>query len=283
MESTELYEKLEEDFITPEMSDDWAPYMEEVQDYLGENFKKRSMGLVCDNSKSINKVYTAVFPSKKVMEEILAEGAEDAMLFVHHPSIWDIRNAPKVFSQMDRELLKKFQEKRISIYNLHVPLDNHGEYSTSKTLADALGIKYEKSFAPYFGALCGMIGKTQAKTIQELSEEFTNVIGHKTSLYKYGNKAIKNQRVALIAGGGNDVEYLQQIVDEGINTFVTGITAKNPHSQKAHDFAKQHKINVLGGTHYSTEKFACITMCDYFKKLGLESKFIEDEPVLEDM
>lgn len=283
MEATELYNKLEEDFITSEMSDDWASHMEEVQDYLSENFKKRSMGLVCDNSKSINKVYTAVFPSKKVMEEILADGAEDAMLFVHHPSIWDIRDAPKVFSQMDRGLLEKFKEKRISIYNLHVPLDNHGEYSTSKTLADALWIEAEKAFAPYFGAMCGLIGKTQAKTVQELSEEFTNIIGHKTSLYQYGNKTIKNGRIAIIAGGGNDVEYLQQIADEGVNTFITGITAKNSHSQKAHDFAKQHKINVLGGTHYSTEKFACIEMGDYFKKLGLESKFIEDEPVLEDM
>lgn len=283
MEAKKLYDKLEEDFITPEMEDDWAPHMEEVQDYLSENYKKRSMGLVCDNSESINKVYTAVFPSKKVMEKILLEGAEDAMLFVHHPSIWDIRNAPKVFSQMDRNLLEKFKEKRISIYNLHVPLDNHGEYSTSKTLADALGVEYEKSFAPYFKALCGMIGKTELKTIQELSEKYTEVIGHKTSLYNYGKDEIKNQRVALIAGGANDIEFLQQIVDEGVNTFVTGITAKNSHSQKAHDFAKEHKINVLGGTHYSTEKFACIAMCDYFKKLGLESKFIEDEPVMEDM
>ena len=42
-------------------------------------------------------------------------------------------------------------------------------------------------------------------------------------------------------------------------------------------------INVLGGTHYSTEKFACISMVDYFKKIGLSSNFIEDKPVMKDM
>jgi len=52
---------------------------------------------------------------------------------------------------------------------------------------------------------------------------------------------------------------------------------------EAHKIAEENGINVLGGTHYSTEKFACIAMVDYFKKLNLPSEFIEDEPVLEDM
>ena len=36
-------------------------------------------------------------------------------------------------------------------------------------------------------------------------------------------------------------------------------------------------------THYSTEKFACIALCDYFEELGLNCEFIEDNPVLEDI
>ena len=66
-----------------------------------------------------------------------------------------------------------------------------------------------------------------------------------------------------------------------MNVFVSGITVKNDYSKAAHEFAQAHKINILGGTHYSTEKFACIAMMDYFKKLGLPAKFIADEPVVE--
>lgn len=108
-------------------------------------------------------------------------------------------------------------------------------------------------------------------------------MGHEVSLYKYGEDQIKNGTVAIIAGGGNDVDMLEEIAGAGVNTFVTGITAKNDYSKKAHEFAEQNGINILGGTHYSTETFACIAMCDYFRKLGLPSEFIGDEPVMEDM
>ncbi|OGI11587.1 hypothetical protein A3K64_01710 [Candidatus Micrarchaeota archaeon RBG_16_36_9] len=283
MKAVQLYKQLEKDFITPNLSDDWAEHMTSVADFLSGSFKKRSMGLVCDFATEINKVYTAVFPSKPVLRRILNDGTHDAMLFVHHPSIWDIRKAPEVFQQMDRGLLQQFKDQRISIYNLHVPLDNFGKYSTSVTLAKALGIKSEKPFAPYFGSLAGVFGRIDLERVQNLRERFEEVMGHKVSLYNYGGSKIKDKTVAVVAGGGNSVEVLEEIAKAGVNTFVTGITVKNDHSQKAHDFSKENKINVLGGTHYSTEKFACIAMADYFKKIGLTSEFIEDKPVMEDM
>ena len=282
MKATRLYQQLEKDFITPEMSDEWAQYMNSVTDFLSENFKKRSMGLVCDFATEINKVYTAVFPSKEVMQGILDDETRDAMLFVHHPSIWDIRKAPEIFQQMDRELLQQFKDKKISIYNLHVPLDNFGEYSTGISLAKALGIKPEKAFAPYFGALAGVFGKTSLTTVQDLKNKFQKIVSHEVILYHYGDNEIKNGVVAIVAGGGLD-ETIKEIAQNKVNVLVTGVTVKNDHSKKAHEFAEKHKINILGGTHYSTERFACISMVDYFKKLGLPSKFIEDKPIMEDM
>ena len=282
MKSTQLYKQLEKDFITPEMSDEWAQYMDSVADFLSENFKKRSMGIVCDFATEINTVYTAVFPSREVMQRILDDGTQDAMLFVHHPSIWDIRKAPEVFQQMDRELLQQFKGRRISIYNLHVPLDNFGKYSTSVTLAKALGISPEKPFAPYFGALAGVFGKINLATVQDLKNKFQETVGHEVSLYNYGENKIKRGTVAVVAGGGLD-ETINEIAQNKVNVLITGITAKNDHSKKAHEFAEKHRINILGGTHYSTERFACISMVDYFKKIGFPSEFIEGEPVLEDM
>jgi len=282
MKATKLYQQLEKDFITSEMSDDWMQYMGSVDDFLSENFKKRSMGLVCDFTAEITKVYTAVFPSKKVMQKILDDGIENAMLFVHHPSTWDIRKSPEVFQQMDKELLKQFKNRRIAIYNLHVSLDNFGEYSTSVTLAKALNIEPEKPFAPYFGALCGVFGKTDLLTVQDLRKRFQEVVGHEVGLCNYGEDEIKDKTVAIVAGGGLD-ETIEEIMQNKVNVLITGIIAKNDHSRKAHEFAEKHKVNLLGGTHYSTEKFACIAMIDYFKKIGLSAEFIKDEPVMEDM
>lgn len=283
MKSEKVYSSLEKDFINPGLTDDWSSHMGEVQEFLTENFKQRSMGLVCDFNKEITRVYTAVFPSDKVLQKILDSGAKNALLFVHHPSIWDIRKAPQVFQQMNKDLLRQFKERGISIYNLHVPLDNFGEYSTSKTLADALGITNLKPCSPYEGGLAGVIGETKCKTIRELQDVFEKAVGHKINVRHYGDEKIGNGKVVVVAGGGNEVGYLQEAFNDGVKIVVTGISSRNPHSEKNHAYEEKHGINVLGGTHYSTETFACIAMCNYFKKLGLSSEFIKDVPVMEDM
>jgi putative NIF3 family GTP cyclohydrolase 1 type 2 len=279
-----LYEDLERDFVTPAMGkEDWANDMAAFNDLVSNQFKKRSIGLVCDFTDKITRVRTAVFPSRSVMAAILAEGLTDAVLFLHHPAVWDIRRTPDVFFQMDRDLLEKFKAQRISVFAFHVPLDNYGKYSTSATLASALGVDVEKPFSPYGGGLCGVFGRSNLKTAQDLHIRYGEAVGHKTSLYRYGDEGILNGKVAVVAGGGNSVDVLQDLVGEGINTFVTGVSTKNEYSKAAHDFARENRINIFGGSHYSSEAFACKAMCQYFEDLGLASRFIADEPVLEDM
>jgi putative NIF3 family GTP cyclohydrolase 1 type 2 len=282
MDAVGLYAQLEKDFIAPALSDDWARYMSPVSDFLTDNFKKRSMGLVCNNSTVITCVWTAVFPSVKVMQYLLDTNKENMLLFVHHPEIWDIRKT-EIFQQMDIKLLKQFKERGISIYNLHVPLDNYGEYSTSVSLARAQGVTDLQPFARYYGSMAGVFGTTDCFSLIEISRHFSALLGHYTSMYQYGSDEIINQRVAVVAGGGNLPDVLKEIAGKGINTFITGVSALNDHSRAAHLVASENRINILGGTHYSTEKFACIAMCRYFQKLGLPCGFIEDIPVLEDM
>ena len=63
MKAELLYRQLEKDFINSALSDDWSGRMTVIGNFLTDNFKKRSMGLVCDNSSQIKKVYSAVFSS----------------------------------------------------------------------------------------------------------------------------------------------------------------------------------------------------------------------------
>ena len=205
------------------------------------------------------------------------------MLFLHHPSTWDIRKAPPLFHLMNRDLLTEFRNSRLAIYNLHVPLDNYSEYSTSTTLAKTLGLKELTPFYEYRGGTAGVFAKTEFATIHELRDKFTAEMGHRTSLYQHGADEIKDKKVAVVAGGGNEIDIIEEIATAGINTFVTGITLKSEYTEAAHNRAKEEEINVMGGTHYSTEKPACRAMCGYFEKLGLPAEFIEGEPMLEDL
>ena len=73
------------------------------------------------------------------------------------------------------------------------------------------------------------------------------------------------------------------MVKNNIKTLITGVTLKNNYSIAIHDLEEKNQINIIGGTHYSSEKFACIAMCKYFSKVCLPAEFIEDDPCYEDM
>jgi putative NIF3 family GTP cyclohydrolase 1 type 2 len=162
-------------------------------------------------------------------------------------------------------------------------LDNYSEYSTSKTLADALDIGIIRPFAYYCGAVCGVIGKTACITVGELQRKYSEAVGHETKLYPYGDNEILNGTVAVCAGGGNQAFVIQELIDGNVRVLITGVTLKNDRSAEAHELAANNRINIIGGTHYSTEKFACMAMCGFFEKAGLPAEYIEDEPCLEDL
>ncbi len=283
MKAKELYYQLENDFPIKICDDDW----EEIgnREYLTEEYKTRYMGLVTDNSDDIEYVYTAVFPSKAVTDKIIADNRNNALLFLHHPMIWDITKHP-IFTDISAETMQIFKERNISIFNYHAPLDANGEYSTSVNFAKALDITQIDEFYEYHKVLVGVIGSTECKTIKQLKDIFEKSVGHEIGLYQYGESEIKDGKVALVAGGGNDKEIYPFLKNKGINTYLTGITRiqeSYPPSVEAHNTAKKCAINILSGTHYSTEKFAVIKMLEYFNKFGINGEFIEDEPCMEDI
>ena len=255
--------------------------MNELKDYIFSEFKKTNMGLMFDFNDKIKKVYTATFPSEKVLNELLNLNESNIMLFTHHASQWN-SNLEIPFKNISVEKAKSLEERNISIYVIHVPLDNFSEYSTGTSFVKKLNFKILKPFANYRGAKAGVICKTKIKNINKLNEKVQKTVGHRSKLYKYGSSQIIDNKVAIIAGGGNDIKFLKEINELDISTFITGVTNKIL-TKKAHEYAKEQKINIIGATHYSTEKFACINIVQYFKELGLKSEFIKDRPVLNDL
>jgi putative NIF3 family GTP cyclohydrolase 1 type 2 len=278
-----LYEHLEEDFKLAACQDDWAEM--NFNQYITNNFRNRYMGLLADNTAEITRVFTAVFPSAKVIDYLLDSNVHNALLFTHHPMDWDITKR-KVFTDISIPSHEALKKQGISIYTLHTPLDKNGSYSTTVNLAKALAISWEEDFCEYFGFNVGVMGVTDCKMLAELKTVFQNRLGHAVGEYPYGDPQIHNGRVALVAGGGNDADVYPLLAAKDINTFITGIASDRtgyPPSIQAHETAKEHKINILSGTHYSTEKFACIEMTHYFQKYGLEADFVPDTPCMQDM
>lgn len=283
MKAFELYQRLEEDFELGVCKDNWSEM--HFNAFITDNFKTRYMGLVADNTETVAHVFTAVFPSRAVIDKMIASGVTYAMLFTHHPMAWDMSKTP-VFSDMGNQEYQALRDHRISMYTLHSPLDKNGVYSTSMNLADRLGVLFESDICQYHGQDIGLIGKTHCAGIDELQDQLESVLGHPVVRYQNASDEIRQGRIGIVAGGGNMEEVYEELHLHGVNTFVTGIANMRSGyapAIKGHETAKRHGINILAGTHYSTEKFACIRMVEYFNKLGLSAEFVEDRPDMADM
>ena len=289
MQAKALCGKLNKDFIFPGLYDEFAEFIPDMHPYMTDTFRARSMGLVCDFAKEVHKVYTAVFPSEYVMKKIFDDffsidpKPNGAMLFLHHPSTWGYNGKKLGWTQMGKKWVEACKEHKICIYSLHTPLEVFGNYSTGHSLVRALDMKIIEPFTRYRGGFYGVIGKTDCQTTAELSKLMSRTFGHPVKLYAYGSDIIRGGMVAVMAGSGNGVNVISRIVERGINTLLTGISVNNGDTNGIHQFEQVKGINVLGGTHYSTEKYACISMCDYFEKLGLSAEFVDDLPTMEDL
>ena len=283
MKAIKLYDRLKNDFVKEGITDlDWAARMPGLEKYLHDDFKRNGMCLMCDFTERIEKVYTAVFLSDIVLSKVLADNVTNAMIFSHHPTNWDLENHNGTYAATE-DYIAKLRDRNISIYVLHHALDNYGEYSTCKTLADRINMNIERPAFSYCGALCGVIGTLDCKNTGELHAQYSKALGHRTSLYQYGNENIENERIAVCPGGGNDAFVVKEMLEINVRTLITGLTIVNDHSRETHELEKENRVNVLGGTHYSTEKFAPMKMRGYFESLGLPSEFVEDVPMLYDL
>ena len=284
MKAEKLYKRLDSEFELDKLSEDEWGFLD-LGDYITENFKKTRMGLVLDNSKEIQKVCTAVFPSEHVLDQILSSGEREVLLFTHHPMIWDPSTGGFPFRNIPTKYLEELREREISHYSIHVPLDRNGPYSTTASLARALEIETESEFFEYHGVLVGIIGKTNCKSIFELSGQVKDLVGHVLKVWNYGSPQISNRKVALVAGGGNYPEIAEELAETDVRTYITGVTMKVPDyepSLRFHEICQENHINVIAATHYSTEKFACIAVQKFFDARGIPSEFLHDNPSFHD-
>ncbi len=289
MKAIDLFSRLDRDYDIENLRDDWS-FME-FNRFLDPGFKNRNMGVLLDNTDEIKKVYTAAIPDPEILDKLLATNQTDLLLFSHHAMCYDPTIDGFPFYSIPEHYLEKLKQQRISFYMLHSPLDKNGEYSTSVNLAKHLnlGIIGEfcniKEYSENGDFRCGVVCKTEFQTAGELAEHVLSKTGHEIKLIRNGEGIILNNRIAVAAGGGNLGFVAEEISQLGINMYITGCTRQVPSFQPTVDFTRiirERKINVIGATHYTTEKYACMAMVRYFENTGVPAEFLEGKYYLED-
>lgn len=250
-------------------------------DLITDVFPKK--GLQYHNSDQVWKVYTATFANPTVIDEIVRRGEHNVMLFTHHP-LPPMKSLEAGYGKIPEDMLRKMEENQISLFSYHIPLDVAGPYAPGNTLGKALGGNVYDSFYPQNGANIGALCICGLTKVSELAARFENVLGHKVKWYANGEDELKGGKFAILAGGAKNPDIYEWLREHEINTFVTGVAAPVVDwTQKNHEKAKENGIHILSGTHCSTEKFAPIAMCEFFRNLGVESEFIDEESNLDEL
>ena len=221
-------------------------------------------GLQVDNDGGeITKIVFAVDASLESFRRAAEAGA--GMLFVHHGLFW---GNPQRLKGVLRQRIKFLLDHNLSLYGVHLPLDQHPSMGNNAALAEILGIENPRPFGSYHGRMIGYKGQlAQALSTDEASRRIGFMGRPPLSVFPFGKQ--KNESAAVVSGGA--AMNALEAIDEGIDLYVTG---ESSHSVYHH--AMEGKLNFIAGGHYSTEVWGVRRMMEATAlQLHIDTEFID--------
>src|SRR3989338_9203910 len=241
------------------------------------------------NSNEVNKIYTAFAPSRYVLEEIRSRGIVNVLLIVKHAFDWDGRRNGQGFLHFTEREYQLMESTGISIYSLHTPLDknrNDKVVSTAYAFAKVIKLKVEREFAVESEQnpelLLGLIGKMPDGKLTVLVKRLNSLLDYSVKVMKVNEEVGK---CAVVTGGGFVPRIIEEAKERGVNTYITEVITPNASEYCKKNYkstlsaANKIGINIIGCSHYLTEKWAMLFSIPYFAQL-CKSEFIEDKEAL---
>jgi putative NIF3 family GTP cyclohydrolase 1 type 2 len=251
------------------------------RDWMERDFREGNTGLLLKSSENVERVFTAVFISARVVEKLLEQ--PNSLVFTHHH--FDYYEDERGLKPIPSGVLERLRDAGVSVYVAHAPLDTHPVYGTSLVLAEWCGIEPEERFYDYCGAPAALFGRVQRTRFDAFAESVRRRLERPyLTLHKHRPGV---ERLAVGAGGADLPDLLQMAHDHGCDTLLTG-TVENRFAvpvvqelnRKFHELNAQLKLNLIGGTHYGTERPAMIRVVEMFAQYGLPCEYCEDEDLL---
>ncbi|AEE16017.1 Nif3-like dinuclear metal center hexameric protein [Treponema brennaborense] len=255
---------------------------DENKSFINPDFLSKKTALMTDNSENVDIVLTSVFITKEIVKKALQY--RNVLILTHHQ--FDYFEDERGLQPIKPEYFEQLKKCGISIYAAHAPLDTHSIYGTSKSLAELCGIQAEKYFYDYFGEPTALIGIIPERSFDEYAEYVRNKLERPIITTEKHTESVR--KIGVVAGGGDLPDILQQVYDYGCDTLLTGTIEHRwnvPFIQEGnkqfHELNHKLKLNLIGGTHFGTERPAMIKLAAYFDRLKIPCKYIEDTVLLD--
>jgi hypothetical protein len=176
----------------------------------------------------------------------------------------------------------------ISVYACHAPMDCHDEIGTNASITEAFRVEVERSFAQYGNGFSGRVGVIRPVSLDDLIAMGKAVFGVERAEVG-GAKPVHISRVAIVAGGGDDVELMEEAEELGAQAYITGewYTRTQPPEESERQWAETNRaacrayaassqMALLGFSHAATEHLVMKRqMADWFRRRGLPVECLE--------
>jgi putative NIF3 family GTP cyclohydrolase 1 type 2 len=283
----DVVSELDAYFRVPDVTDDdWSPTFDAVYDepywrgYVEPGYEGKWNGLMVRGAGDVVRVATCVFPS----DRIVAGLEPGTLLFSEHPL--DFADEPG-FLPLSRESFERLRERACGFYHAHAPLDMHPEVAPSRLCAEGVGLEELEEYFPIAGGIPGgaaIVGDSRL-SLEGLAEAFRSYLGPEIKVHVITRPRYEAGRVAVVAGGGAEVEILRESLVRGCQTYVTGNAATNCRIDWIQDkvrafreLAEDNDIALIDAMHYGMEKPPQLAMVGWFERLGLPAEFVPDGP-----
>ncbi|OGE34843.1 hypothetical protein A3C32_01545 [Candidatus Daviesbacteria bacterium RIFCSPHIGHO2_02_FULL_41_14] len=248
-----------------------------------KDFQKRFNGLMIRGTNKTQTIFTASFPHDEILQQFICQSQKGDLLFLHHPIPLESGdpkgNLGRGFLPINPMLLQKIIKKELSVYSCHAPLDYNKKISTNRSISEALQAKIEREFLPYGNGYAGLIATINPISITELIAKL-KIIFKVPYVDFAGKKLDRITRIGIVAGGGDEVEYLQTVQQHGAQAYITG----EIFSHYSSDWGKQNtiilkeyiktvNISIVGVSHAASEFLVMSSQIpEWFKeKFGLDT------------
>jgi len=251
----------------------------ELARYVEPNFLETFHGLMIRNGQAVSKIYNVVFLSDEMVGAALGRAGRDILLIAHHPLVME--TSDRGFLSLSEACLVDMQERAISAYVLHTPLDVHDQVSTSRALAGELGLEGLKGYDAVPGGYAGVYGRLPSPVpFDGLLQRVIEVTGV-SDLHWIESHPIVHTMAVL--GGGTDVEGIMEATALGCDALVTGTyynmvrTEIGRRYREAFDQVREGlEISLIECSHYASEAVVMrrdmVALCA--DRLGVDCEFI---------
>jgi putative NIF3 family GTP cyclohydrolase 1 type 2 len=221
------------------------------RDLFEPGFVRRFNGLLLRGGESVAKVWCVAFPSEEVLAPILERAQPGDLIFSHHPidmRCGDPRGQPGAgFIAIAARTLRRLRERELSLYACHAPLDTHPHLSTSDAIVRVIGGRVIDQFLPYGDGYAGRLCVIAPTGLDELIATCRRALSLPYVDLQGNRSRGPLRRIAVVAGGGGDVEFYQEADRLGADCLIAGeVTSKIVNDLGRH---KQAEIDAyLTGT-----------------------------------